>query len=510
MAFIGTARVATRIGLRSRIVVLLAVLALIAAACGVPDEVASAEGEVTLDSLTPIAPAEEATVEPEPEDDEDDDVAEETDTTTTSDATTTTEAPETSEPEPETTSVAPTTETTEEPDEAAADEPDDEPAATTSTTAAETTTTSTTSTTSTTEAPTTTTVAPSARALTDIDLELELVASLSSPVTFGTRQGSADIFVGEQSGRIVRLPNGTADGADTTLDLRGSVSLGMEQGLLGFAFAPNGQRLYAHYTNTSGSSVISRFDVSGNSVVSGSQEVLLTIPQPFGNHNGGRLAFGSDGLLYIGLGDGGSSGDPQGHGQNPNTLLGSVLRIDVSGQSGYTIPPGNPFANGGGAPEIFVWGIRNAWRLSFDPANGDLWIADVGQDRMEEVTVLRVGTGSGANLGWNLVEGTESFRGQPAPAGHVGPILTYSHGSGRCSITGGEVYRGDDIAGLGGTYLYGDFCTGEVFGFRANGGGTPQRLDLPAIDRLSAFGLDSSGEAYVLSRGGGVFRVVEP
>ena len=303
------------------------------------------------------------------------------------------------------------------------------------------------------------------------------------------------------------MPDGTAAGADTTLDIRGSVSLGNEQGLLGLAFSPDGGRLYTNHTNTSGTTVITRYTMSGTSATAA--EVLLTVSQPFGNHNGGQLAFGPDGFLYIGMGDGGSSGDPQGNGQNPNSLHGSILRIDVSGASGYTIPSSNPFVDGGGAPEVFIWGIRNAWKFGFDPANGDLWIADVGQDRQEEVTVLRSGTGSGANLGWNLVEGTESFRGLAAPAGHVGPIIAYSHGSGRCSITGGEVYGGSGIPGFAGTYVYGDFCTGEVFGFRTNGNGNPQRLDLAAIDQLTGFGVDLNGEIFILSRSGGVFKLTE-
>ena len=489
---------------------LLVSIALIAAACGVPDDVATEDGEITLDSLTPVAPAEPV---------ESDDAADEgADTTTTNVDTTTTEAQVDDEDvdsdpaddtdadaDAEADADATTDPDAEDPDADSdgGDDVDDTTTDTTSSTSSSSTsTTTTTTTTTTTAAPN-----PATRGLPDIGLELELVASLSSPVAFATRPGSPDVFIAEQGGRIVRLPGGAAAGADTTLDIRGSVSLGNEQGLLGLAFAPDGQRLYVNYTNPAGSTIIARYAMSGNSA--GSPEILMTIPQPFGNHNGGQLAFGPDGLLYIGLGDGGSSGDPEGNGQDPNTLHGSILRIDVAPGTGYAIPASNPFANGGGAPEIFAWGIRNAWRFGFDSANGDLWIGDVGQNRMEEVTVLRSGTGSGANLGWNLTEGTESFRGLDAPAGHVGPIITYAHASGRCSITGGEVYRGSAIAGLGGTYLYGDFCTGEVFGFRANGQGNPQRLDLQPVDQLTSFGIDSTGEVFVLSRSGGVFRLVE-
>ena len=505
---------------RSRAAALILSIALVATACGVPDDIATEDAEVTLETLTPVAPADADTQADDAVVSDSDDDAPATSTTAspaTNDAVDTTEAegedPEGEDPEGEAATdddvaePSTTTEASEDTDGDPAEAPATTEAETETTTEAPTTTEATTTTTTTpttTEAPTT--VAAANRALPDIDLELELVASLSSPVAFATRPGTSDIFIGEQGGRIVRLPNGGAAGADTTLDIRGSVSLGNEQGLLGIAFAPDGQRLYVNYTNSGGATVIARYTMSGNSA--SSPETLMTIAQPFGNHNGGQLVFGPDGLLYIGLGDGGSSGDPQGHGQNPNSLLGSILRIDVSGASGYTIPAGNPFPNGG-APEVFVWGIRNAWRFGFDSANGDLWIADVGQDRVEEVTVLRSGTAAGANLGWNLVEGNESFRGLAAPDGHRGPVLTYAHGSGRCSITGGEVYRSGDIAGLGGTYLYGDFCTGEVFGFRANGQGTPQRLSIPNVDRPSSFGLGSDGQPYVLSRGGGVFRIVE-
>lgn len=500
---------------RLKVAALAISFGLLATACGVPDDVATEDDEITLETLTPVAPADDvAEADDAVELDEDQPSAtstsnaSQTDTTTSEATPSPDDAENDAEDEAGEDDEAPSDDA--ETDDAESSDAADEVGTTTdapSSTESVTTTAAPAETSAPTTAEPVTTVAASNRALPDIDLELELVASLSSPVGFAARPGTSDIFIAEQGGRIVRLPNGAAAGAATTLDLRGSVSLGNEQGLLGLAFAPDGNRLYTNHTNASGSTIITRYSMNGNSA--SSPEVLLTIPQPFGNHNGGQLAFGPDGLLYIGMGDGGSSGDPQGNGQNPNSLHGSILRIDVSGASGYSIPSSNPFANGGGAPEVYIWGIRNAWRFGFDSATGDLWIGDVGQDRMEEVTVLRQGSAAGANLGWNLVEGTESFRGLDAPAGHVGPVITYAHGSGRCSITGGEVYRGSQIAGLGGTYLYGDFCTGEVFGFRANGQGTPQRLALPAVDRPSSFGLDNSGQIYVLSRGGGVFRIVE-
>ena len=380
----------------------------------------------------------------------------------------------------------------------------------TSTTTTETTTTTSTTTTTTTTTSTTTTTAAPLQNLESLQLDLQRVAVLTSPVALASRPGTDDLFVVEQQGRIVRLPNGLADGADTALDLRGQVSRGNEQGLLGLAFSPDGGRLFVNFTDRAGATTIARYNMAGNAVDPASVEIILTIAQPAANHNGGQLAFGPDGFLYIGTGDGGGGGDPFANGQNPNTLLGTILRIDVSGASGYTVPASNPFVGGGGAAEVWSWGLRNAWRFGFDSGSGDLWIGDVGQDRFEEVTVLRAanGGGNGANLGWNATEGAESFRGAAIPADHVPPIITYGQSNGRCSITGGEVYRGAGIPSLFGTYLYGDFCTGEVFGFRADGTERAVRLNIPVVSQLTSFGLDASGEAYVLSRAGGVFRIV--
>ncbi len=369
---------------------------------------------------------------------------------------------------------------------------------------------------STTSAAPTTTAAPSTTTTTiiptvpleTIRLELELISTFTSPVAVVARPTTDDLYVVEQSGRIVRLPTGRPDDADVALDLRGSVSLGNEQGLLGLVFSANGERMYVDYTDTGGTTVIARYEMAGLSADAESAETLLTISQPRGNHNGGQLAFGPDGFLYIGMGDGGGGGDPGENGQNPDTLLGSILRIDVAAPTGYAIPPDNPFADGG-APEVFTWGIRNAWRFGFDPATGDLWIGDVGQDRFEEVTVLRAteGGGNGANLGWNEVEGAEPYRSGTIPDDHVAPVITYSHAGGRCSITGGEVYRGSAITALRGTYLYGDFCSGEVFGYRVDDSAEPVRLDLSAVDGLSSFGVDSSGEMLAVSRSGGLYRI---
>lgn len=383
---------------------------------------------------------------------------------------------------------------------------------TTATSAAESSTTNepeTTTTTTTTEPPTTEPAAIPDVPLSQVDLELDLIATLSGPVGLVSRPGSDDLFVIEQQGRIVRLPGGQADGADTTLDIRGTVSLGNEQGLLGMAFSPDGDTLYINFTDGSGDTQVARLGMSGTVADAASQEILLTVGQPQGNHNGGWLGFGPDGYLYIAMGDGGGQGDPGDHGQNPNTALGSILRIDVDTETGYEIPPDNPFLNGQ-TPEVFIWGIRNAWRAGFDQATGDLWIGDVGQDRFEEITVLRAadGGGNGANLGWNSVEGDESFRGAAIPDGHVGPAVAYGHANGRCSVTGGDVYRGQAITALYGTYLYGDFCTGEVFGYRVDDSVSEVRLNVPSVSQLSSFGIDNDGEVYAVSGSGGVYRIV--
>ena len=463
----------------------LVVLGIVVAACAADEDRDNslAAGTTSVpNEPTEVAPA---PTDADPSDPEDDNAPD--DAVAAGDATTTSDPAEASDP---TASL----ETTDAPE---------------STTAAPETTTTTSTTSTTTTTTTTTTEAPTA-SLASIELNLQRIAVLESPVGLTSRPGTNDIFVVEQQGRIVRLPDGNADGADTTLDLRGQVSRGNEQGLLGLAFSPDGNRLYVNFTDGAGTTNIARYDMAGNAADQSSVEILLTIPQFAANHNGGQLAFGPDGFLYIGTGDGGGGGDPQRHGQNPNTLLGSILRIDVSGDAGFTVPPSNPFVGGGGAPEVFAWGVRNAWRFGFDPANGDLWIGDVGQDRSEEINLLRAanGGGNGANLGWNAVEGNQSFRGAAIPADHVGPVITYATANGRCSVTGGEVYRGSAIPELAGTYLYGDFCSGEVFGYRTDGSASEARLDLQVVSQLTSFGLDAAGEIYVLSRAGGVFRIV--
>ncbi|HVM46179.1 MAG TPA: PQQ-dependent sugar dehydrogenase [Candidatus Thermoplasmatota archaeon] len=315
--------------------------------------------------------------------------------------------------------------------------------------------------------------------------------------------GSGRVFVVEQRG-LVR----TLDGA-VYLDLRAKVSQsGSERGLLGLAFAPDfetSRRAYVSYTNPAGASVLERL-VGDPPAPNG--QVLLTVGQPFSNHNGGHVAFGPDGYLYYALGDGGNAGDPHRNGQNTQTLLGSLLRLDVSG-SGYAIPPDNPFVQGGGRAEIWAYGLRNPWRFSFDRASGDLWIADVGQNLIEEVNLQRAGAGGGQNYGWNAFEGSAPFPGGalPNPLGKTFPVLEYAHQP-HCSVTGGHVYRGTEQPALEGWYVYADFCSGVVWGAREvapDRHAAVQLLDTPHL--VSSFGEDEAGELYLVHYGGAVYRV---
>lgn len=254
-------------------------------------------------------------------------------------------------------------------------------------------------------------------------------------------------------------------------------------------------------------SVISEFAVGpgGTSFDPDSERIILTLDQPYGNHNGGKIVFGPDGYLYIGFGDGCAGGDPQGNGQSTRTLLGALLRIDVDSGAPYAIPADNPFATGGGAPEIYAWGLRNPWRFSFDSATGALWLADVGQDRWEEIDIVE----RGGNYGWNLREGAHRYARGTAPRPLVDPVFDYGHDQG-CSITGGYVYRGRAIPALGGIYVFGAVFSGRVWGLFAevNGYVAPRLLD--ADINISSFGEGLDGELYVVDLGGGGIYTLVP
>lgn len=325
--------------------------------------------------------------------------------------------------------------------------------------------------------------------------------------------GSGRLFVVEQPGVIWVVAKGTPL-ADPFLDIRGQVgSQGNEQGLLGLAFHPDYESngfFYVNYTDGSGDTVISRFQVSADANIAdaASEHILLQVAQPAANHNGGDLEFGPDGYLYAGLGDGGNQGDPNGNGQSLETLLGKMLRIDVNGGDPYTIPADNPFANGGGLPEIWATGLRNPWRFSFDRATGDLYIADVGQGQWEEVNFLPGGIAGGSNFGWNYFEGTHTYEGEaPSDINFVFPVTEYEHGA-RCSITGGHVYRGAALPAWQGVYFYGDFCSGEILGLLQHADGSWESQLLYLLDiNITSFGLDENGELYVVDRGGGIYQL---
>ncbi|MBM3661020.1 MAG: PQQ-dependent sugar dehydrogenase [Actinobacteria bacterium] len=344
---------------------------------------------------------------------------------------------------------------------------------------------------------------------------LEPVSDLTGPTAMAIRAGDPAAYVALQKGTVVAL---TADAAPrTVLDVSALTRARGEQGLLGLAFSPNGTKLYVHYSGAAaGETVLEEYAFTGGVADPATRRVVLTVPQPQPNHNGGQLAFGPDGHLYLGLGDGGGRDDagsghaPGGNGQSLQTLLGKVLRIDPSPSGGmaYTVPDDNPYADGGGRPEIYVSGLRNPWRFSFDRKTGDLWIADVGQDKWEEVTRLAPDAAAGANLGWNRYDGAERYLGDSV-LGTVMPQIVTSHADGNCSITGGYLYRGSAIPSLRGWYVYTDFCNGSVKAAKVRKDGTVRERDLGlALPTVSSFGQDADGELYLLSLQRGVVKLV--
>jgi glucose/arabinose dehydrogenase len=341
---------------------------------------------------------------------------------------------------------------------------------------------------------------------------VELTSGLDRPL-FLTHAGdsSSRLFVVEKPGRIVILQD--SQPLDVPfLEIPGRInSQDSERGLLGLAFHPNYAQngyFYVNYTDSRGDTVVSRFQVTSDPNIAdpNSEKILLNISQPYANHNGGMIVFSPDGYLYIGMGDGGSGGDPQNNAQNPDTLLGKILRIDVDSGDPYSIPEGNaPNA----LPEIWALGVRNPWRFSFDRATGDLWIGDVGQNQWEEVDFLPAGVQAGVNLGWDYYEGTHAFDGTPSEDLElVFPVIEYSHPGGHCSVTGGYVYRGanPDWQGI---YLYGDYCSGTIWGALAGPDGVWQTIRLYQTGSgLASFGQDQDGELYAVYLNGSVFRLI--
>jgi len=357
-----------------------------------------------------------------------------------------------------------------------------------------------------------------------IHLDLTPVASgLSSPLLVThAGDGSDRLFVVEQTGKVRIVKGGDLQSA-SFIDISRSVSGGGEQGLLGLAFHPSYEidgKVYLSYTDLNGTSVIREYRVSASNpdrVDGTSGRTLLRVKQPYANHNGGHIAFGPDGYLYIGLGDGGSGGDPGNRAQSPVTLLGKLLRVDVNKRTGslpYGIPSTNPYVGRSGLDQIWAFGLRNPWRFSFDRSTGDLWIGDVGQGVWEEVDRALASSGRNAgravNYGWRVMEGAHCFSPSSGcvRTGRTLPLTEYGHTNGRCSITGGYVYRGTTYPDLVGAYLFADYCSGEVW-FVDRGaarGVTPTRA-LDTNSRITSFGEDEAGELYLTSAEGTVYRI---
>ncbi len=359
------------------------------------------------------------------------------------------------------------------------------------------------------------TSAPPAGPLAEVTVALSPVAELDTPTKLVARPGSDVLYAAEQAGRIATLvPEGGAlSEGPTALDLTSVTRSGGEQGLLGLAIAPDGATLYVHHSGLDGETRIAAFTMDGDEADPDSRVDLLEVAQPYANHNGGDIVVDDEGLLWIGLGDGGAAGDPEDRAQDPDDLLGKILRIDPTAPSGdrpYSIPADNPYADGGGRPEIALTGLRNPWRFRFDPATGDLWIADVGQDELEELDHLPADVVLGANLGWSLFEGSAVYDesrevrgGEPVP-----PVFEMTHGDGWCSVTGGPVYRGTALPGLAGAYLFGDYCKPGLAALRLVDGEVAETTVLDdAVGAVVSIDTDNDGEVYVVSQEGPIYRL---
>lgn len=340
-------------------------------------------------------------------------------------------------------------------------------------------------------------------------LRLEQIGgSFRNPVYLTSPPGDSRLFVVELAGRIQVIKNGVVM-AQPFLDIESRVKSGGEQGLFSVAFHPdfrlNGL-FFVNFTDRRGDTHVERFKTSTNMDVADAASALLIlkVDQPYANHNGGLVMFGPDGMLYVGMGDGGSAGDPKGNGQNKDALLGKILRINVSRGDSNTISVG-------GKPEVWATGVRNPWRFAFDRTAGLLYIADVGQNAIEEIDVTSASR-AGVNYGWNVMEGDTCYRPSSGcnKAGLEMPVLTYRHSAGACSVIGGLVYRGRKVPSLFGHYFYADYCAGWVRSFKYENGATADRREwkIPNLGNIVSFGEDSQRELYIVSEGGKLFRVI--
>ncbi|MBA3288191.1 MAG: PQQ-dependent sugar dehydrogenase [Acidimicrobiia bacterium] len=343
---------------------------------------------------------------------------------------------------------------------------------------------------------------------------------LERPVDLAWRDGDEGRYVVEQGGRVVRLAAGQEPAA--VLDITDLTEAQGERGLLGLAFAPDGALAYVNYTDGNGDTVVAEYAVDeAGRFDAASVRVVLQIDQPYANHNGGDLAFGPDGLLYVGMGDGGAGGDPERRALDLGSLLGKLLRIDpvASAEGPYTVPDDNPFVDtADAAPEVWAQGLRNPWRFSFDRATGDLWIADVGQGAFEEVDVAPavdgVDAGRGLSFGWSAFEGDAPFNADAPAEGHTPPIHTYPHENGECSISGGVRPRDSGVPALDGWYVFADYCSGRLAALEVIGSGdqiTAGRvLELGRVESPTAVVDGPTGELYVLSAAGPVLLLTAP
>ena len=323
------------------------------------------------------------------------------------------------------------------------------------------------------------------------------------------------LFVVEQPGTIRVLRDGQLLD-QPFLNLRDRVRYGGEQGLLSVAFDPKyerNRRFYVYYTNGAGNIEVDGFRrkrSSATRAAAGSRSRVITVKHPaYSNHNGGQLQFGPDGMLYMGTGDGGSAGDPDGNAQNRNSLLGKLLRIDPKRAGGYLTPKSNPFDGRRGRDEIYALGLRNPYRFSFDSRSGDIFIGDVGQDAWEEIDHVSRRRLGGSNFGWDLLEGNHDFDGHNPPAHYRRPALEYSSRGGGCAVTGGYVVRGAQLPALAGRYLYADFCIGEIRSFDPSSPGPSDASAGLEVDQPSSFGEGAGGSIYVTSLSGEVYRIVQ-